>query len=88
MRCPEHLCTCKPFLFGIYKEFQLEVQNCARCQRLSSKERPFQKQGHRQPHPSGEERALRSKETRALVVLEAFCGDLAGVRPHSSRKLI
>ena len=81
MSFPEHLCTCEPFLFEIHIEFQPEVQNCARCQRLSSKERPFQKQRHRQPHPSGVEKALRSKGTRALGMLEAFCGDLAGVRP-------
>lgn len=50
--------------------------------------RSFQKQRHG-PHPGrGKNWALRSMGIRALGVLEAFCGDLAGVRPHSSRKLI
>lgn len=25
MNCPGHLCTCKHFLFGMYKEFQMEI---------------------------------------------------------------
>lgn len=101
MSCPAHLYTCEHFLLGILKKFQpevgiysplhtsnqglLQIQDCAGCQRPGSKERPFEKQRHGSPILMGKkDRTLRSKGTR---VLEAFCGDLAGVRTHSSRKL-